>query len=404
MTLVAVLCGMALAVEPQGLTLDEALRMAEASPFMAAIEADIDVARAEEQQARLLPNPEIEYQGYARTFGTPEAINGQQHQVTVGIPLLLAGQRRFRMRAAKLETATVEAEVCVARKQVERVVALAWVELLAAQEGLETLVEARTALAEAEALTRARAVRGAQSEYDAARVSHELHVLDSGIAVARVEVSDASRGLAAILGRSRWAPRAEGNLDEPTAAIGTAARPELDTLPAVAASRRAERLAEGREALARRGRWPVPVLSAGTYVTTDGDSASVTFGLQVPLPLFDRGQADVARARAVARRARLRTEAIERTASAEQERARARLEDRRAAIVGFHAEVQEVAPRLRSMARTAYAGGISSVLELIDAERTHLDARLRALELTRAHAVAAVELEAVQGTLGSPCP
>jgi outer membrane protein TolC len=55
------------------------------------------------------------------------------------------------------------------------------------------------------------------------------------------------------------------------------------------------------------------------------------------------------------------------------------------------------------MARKAYAGGVSSVLELIDAERTHLRAHLRAVELSRAHAASAIELHAARGTLAASC-
>jgi cobalt-zinc-cadmium efflux system outer membrane protein len=129
----------------------------------------------------------------------------------------------------------------------------------------------------------------------------------------------------------------------------------------------------------------------------------MTFGLSLPLPVFDRGQAGVARARAETRRARLRTTAVERVARGEYDRAVAVVRDREEALQQWQEHLAEAVPRLRAMAREAYAGGVSSVLELIDAERTHLQARLRGLELSRAVALARIDLDAARGVLGEPC-
>jgi cobalt-zinc-cadmium efflux system outer membrane protein len=386
----------------QAVSLEDVLRMAAASPLAEAIEADLAVAEADEHQARLLPNPQVEYQGYARLVGTPNAINGQQHQIDLGIPLLLSGQRRARMRSARLRTAAVRAGTCVGRKRIQQDAAARWLDLLTAQEQLDRLSEGRVALEAAEELTRARAARGAQTEYDAERVGHELRLLDSDIQLAQAELHDASRGLATLVGRPSWTPRAEGTLAVP---ISELSQPpdDIADVPAVDAARRSERVAEADVTLARKERWPVPTLSGGTYVTTDGGSASMTFGVALPLPLFDRGQAQIARARAELRRARASTRAVEHVMRGEIERARAVLRERQMAAASFGEEAHTVAPRLRAMAHKAYEGGVSSVLELIDAERTYLDARLREVDLGRAVAQAAIELEAAQGTIGGAC-
>lgn len=386
------------------ITLADALSLAAAGPLVEVAEADIDIAQADEWQARLLPNPEVSYQGYARAMGTPDAINGQQHQVDLGVPLLIGGQRRARMRAARLDTATVEGQTCVVRRDVQREVALRWVELLARQEAIETLSTGLTALQEAEDLTHKRAGHGAQTEYDAERVSAELRALESDLRVAQVELRDASRRLAIAIGRPEWAPRAAGSLEAVTSDRSpTGPDPDLESIPAVDLARRAERAAAAGEVVARRGRWPVPSIYGGVYATTDGGSTSVTFGVSLPLPVFDRGQARVARARAESRRARLRTVAIERVAQAEHERAAEMVRDRRHAARLWREQLEDAAPRLRTMAREAYAGGVSSVLELIDAERTYLQAQLRGLVLARDLAVAVMELDAARGTLGEPC-
>ena len=390
------------AVRADEVELEEVLRMAGAGPLAEAIEADIAVSQADEHQARLLPNPQLEYQGYGRLLGTPEAINAQQHQLDLGVPLLVAGQRRARMRAARLRTDTVRAEVCVRRKDLQREAATRWVALLAAQDRLDRLSEGRVALKAAESLTGERAARGAQTEYDAERVGHELRLLDSEIRIAQAELRDAARGLATLVGRPGWTPRAKGSLAESHLAIAHDGD-DLADVPAVDAARRGARSAEAGVVLAKKERWPIPLLSAGTYVTTDGGSASVTFGVALPIPIFDRGQAQIARARAEVRRARAGTRAVEHLVQGEIERARAVLRERRIAVDAFGEEARTVAPRLRAMAHRAYEGGVSSVLELIDAERTYLNAQLHELDLERALAEAAIDLQAARGALGERC-
>jgi cobalt-zinc-cadmium efflux system outer membrane protein len=386
------------------ITLDDAVRLAGRAPIVEAAEADVGIAEAQEWQARLLPNPEVSYQGYARVMGTPDAINGQQHQVDLGGPLLVAGQRRARMRATRLQTAAVRGQTCVARVEIQREAALRWVALLSAQETIKTLSGGRTELQRAYELTRARASRGAQTEYDAERVAAELRALESELRVAHVELRDASHRLAIVLGRPQWTPRASGTLDAVAGrAVAVGEDPELHGIPVVDLARRAERAAAAGEVVAKRERWPVPSIYGGVYGTTDGDSASMTFGLSLPLPVFDRGQAGVARARAETRRARLRTTAVERVARGEYDRAVAVVRDREEALQQWQEHLAEAVPRLRAMAREAYAGGVSSVLELIDAERTHLQARLRGLELSRAVALARIDLDAARGVLGEPC-
>ena len=386
------------------ITLADALSLAAAGPLVEVAEAEVALAEADEWQARLLPNPEISYQGYARAIGTPDAINGQQHQVDLGGPLLLAGQRRARMRAARLDTAAVRGQTCFVRTEIQRQVALRWVELLAVQETVEILSRGRDALQEAEELTQTRASRGGQTKYEAERVSAELRALEIELQTAKVDLRDASRRLAIAIGRPKWAPRASGSLEGVARERGAM---DIETgyeqIPAVDLARREERAAAAGVVVARRERWPVPSIYGGVYATTDGGSASVSFGVALPIPVFDRGQARVARARADSRRARLRTVAVERVAQAEHERAAEIVRARRQAVRQWDEQLEDTMPRLRIMAREAYVGGVSSVLELIDAERTHLQAHLRGLGLARDLAVAVIELDAARGSLGDPC-
>lgn len=151
---------------------------------------------------------------------------------------------------------------------------------------------------------------------------------------------------------------------------------------------------------AERLRIPEPVLNAGLKRADVGQNRIETgpvVGVSVPLPLFNKGQAEVARY------------------SAEQERISARLQILsqriRAAIEGtvraFNVRVQardryrqELAgsgPELIKIATIAYQEGEIGILHLLDAYRSQRQAQLRMLDIQSAVKEAQIELERVVG-------
>ena len=155
----------------------------------------------------------------------------------------------------------------------------------------------------------------------------------------------------------------------------------------------AERQAAARLAV------PTPTLTAGLKhsglagLTRSGYQVSV----DVPLPLFNRGQASVALAAAQSARTeaeltelRIRIETEVRTAHAVL-----LVEQRRAAQ--YRRAATEVAEPLATTGRLAYEEGELGILELLDAERQALDARLRAVELAAAARRAAIDLDRTAG-------
>lgn len=377
----------------------------ERSPALRTLAAEVDVVRSEEVQARVRPNPELRYMGYGRFFGTPQAINGQQHQVEVGVPLLIAGQTRTRLRAAQARARVAEAESCVYAQVVARDAVDRFVTLLAAQERLAILEEGDRALAATEELTRARADVGAQTKFDVLRVSTEREIFAVQLSDARSAVADAAARLGAVLGAPRWRPRAVGSLEP-----NEQAPSDFDALwamqgkglPAVLFATRTQEAAAAERRAAERERWPVPEVSLGSYLTTDGKSGSVVGGLRLPLPILDRGQGLLARAHAVERAAAARRTEIELGVAAELRRSIDVLVSRRESALAFRRSALARAPELRTMAYAAYRGGVSRVLELLDAERAWLDIRLRWIDLLERLALAELDVQFASGTLGRP--
>jgi len=153
-----------------------------------------------------------------------------------------------------------------------------------------------------------------------------------------------------------------------------------------------ERLEFARRA-ARRRRIPEPILTAGlkrTEMVGLADTGYVA-ALRVPLPIFDRGRLEAARASADGERVELEAEILTRRIRADVQAALAREQAARRAVAACGSDVEGRAAELHAIARLRYDEGESGILELLDAHRTALAMELRALEA--AHEVRSAKIE-----------
>lgn len=141
-----------------------------------------------------------------------------------------------------------------------------------------------------------------------------------------------------------------------------------------------ERLELERRA-ARRRRFPEPILTAGWKRSEASGLSDAGFvaGLTVPLPIFDRGRFDTARATADGRRVELEAEILARRIRADVQAAVAREQAARRTARDYGQDVERRAVELQGIARLQYDEGESGILELLDAHRTSLTMELRAL-------------------------
>ncbi|HET8948783.1 MAG TPA: TolC family protein, partial [Candidatus Polarisedimenticolia bacterium] len=281
--------------------LDEVLRLVrEKSPRSDAERARVGIAAAEQTAARVYPNPGIDFSSTHLTSGTNTGA-AEERTFVLGQPLLIFGQRRERRRAADLEVAAAQATSDAAIAKRLRQARAAFTELLAAQERVRILDEERADLESVSRIVTGRAEAGDKSPYDALRIDLERRAREAEAAAARAEVQEASGALATIVGVPGWHPVAAGEL----APEGIDAQDEeglwqaaSQRLPALLAARRASEAARAGIDLAKKERLPVPVLQAGGQFTEDAASDSFVAGLSLGLPVFDRGQGEIARASA----------------------------------------------------------------------------------------------------------
>ncbi len=389
---------------PERLTLPVLLRLvAERSPRLAVEQVAIDTAEAERITAGALPNPTVSYGRFTPSGGGRTMFEGSnQQQTTLDLPLLIGGQRGARIEAAEQGLLAARARVGLAGNDLALRAADLFVGLQAAQEKAAMLDDSAAEIKRVVEIVSGRLNSGAASRYDLTRVEVELAGMNARLADARAESADKSAGLAALLGAPGWRPSASGT--PAPAGLPTSAAELRESMisrnPQIVAARREEEAAQAALTRTESERWPVPVLSVGRTWTSDPFGASNFVGLSTEIPLSDARRGIRAKATADLRATQRRREAIESEADVELQRLVDALAQRRAALERFRQNVGERIPALKQMAEDAYRFGRGSLLELIDAARSRLDARLTEVDLRAATVGQELRILGLTGKLG----
>lgn len=370
------------------------------SPRYKAYESNVEVAKADITQARLLPNPVINLAILYLNVGFNQ--NGvATYYANATLPVLLAGQRQFRVKTARAGVKAAEAQLALDYHDLAHEARELYVELQADQARLVVLDEALADLAKLEELMAARRSSGVQTDYDVFRIGIETSAWQARRAEEEGELQNTSAELGVLLGLPGWSPEAEGEL----ALIGVRGDakqlwPEVErTQPSVVAATQSEAYAAKTIDLAGRERWPVPSITAGTVAIQNYYSISTQVGLTVALPVFDFGQGMIARAKASRARAKREKEAAVAESEAELERALRQLRHHEHVLEKFDSQIMAKMPGLQTMSEDAFRAGEAEVIDLIDSTRTRFEVKLTRIDLLEAAAQAEVDVLAVTGRI-----
>jgi cobalt-zinc-cadmium efflux system outer membrane protein len=226
-----------------------------------------------------------------------------------------------------------------------------------------------------------RVAEGYSAEADLLRFRAEAARAANHLARARIEHERAEAELAFLVGREVEGVALERpELPPPPAGNpGALAEQALEHRPDVAAARARAARARGTMSLERSRRYPDLALAGGYKRTAGLDTAVV--GLVATVPVFERNSRAVARAEADARAAELELEAAVVRARAEAAilvRAARGLQER---LARLDDDLVRPAEEARRSALAAFREGAADVLRVVDAERTHTEARREALDL-----------------------
>lgn len=381
----------------QELTEAECLRRFEAEhPRVKAILAGVRITRAEAQAQRLLPNPAVSY-------NREDSANARDSFLLLQQTVPLNGRIGLLRRAGDAAVGAAEADsaygIWLLRSEVRSVFYL----LLLAQEREAAWQKAVTELEVIVRILREREREGEGSKFDRLRAERELADAQAEFANAQAQRGQLQAQLA-----SSFAPGADPFSLKVKGEFTLAGElPPADELSRRALANRGDYRSEALHAerfdferrAAQRQRLPDPTVTAGLKRTTlpgrsdNGYAVYVT----VPLPLFNRGQADAARAQAAAERSQALQRSLEQQIRAEVQGAHAALQIRRRIAEQYGRELGEKGVELAGISRIAYEQGEQRILELLDAHKVAVQSHLRELDLKAEAMVAKIELERAVG-------
>jgi outer membrane protein TolC len=348
------------------------------------IEQSVDAALRVETR---VANPDVAYQVEDAAGVRDEFLTFQQELPITGRRGLLNDRAEIAASAAALGAEDDLRRDVYALKEVFH-------EVLYRERVLETLREGGERMERTVEILTQREREGEGSGYDVLRAEQELADLRMTLAAAVAALS-ASRSRFG----SFFDPDLHMNADV-RQATASALEQRLD-LRSLSAER--ERMDLEYKA-ARRRRFPEPVLTAG-WKRTEALGLSDTgyiAALAVPLPIFNRGSRDSARATAEGERIALDAEILTRRIRAEVQAAVAREQATRQAAERYGEDIEPRAIELNRIARLKYDEGESGILELLDAHRTSLTMQLRALAARYEAKVAEIDRDRVIGNEVKP--
>lgn len=354
------------------LTLREAVDLSRQRDFeILNARSGVESNRADRITAGLLPNPQLSLND---TFINPSAPRvGSQITARIDQPFETFGKRRHRIGSAEQATHSSESHLAdvVRRRTFE--VKNAFFHILLAQEHLRLARDNAGRFRDILRINTIRFEKGDISEAELMKVRLQQLDFQNDVILATVEIQEAERELKSLLVIDPSKPvEAIGELKYQPLDI------DLDSLKEKALESRPDLQERGSEVkraesdirLARSMRFPD--LSVGVEVDTVGPDyhGLVGAGLSLPLPIFNRNQGEIRKAEISLQNANTLLEAKKQQIALEAEYAYREFLQNRAHVAAFESGQLQDARSSREIVENAYKKGGSSVLDLLEAERT----------------------------------
>lgn len=389
--------------EPTGiLTLREALALALLkNPELAAFSYKTRASEARIVQAGLLPNPEI------GTFvenigGSPTVTGGVETTIELGQLIELGGKRSARMRVASLGHNLAGWDYETKRIEILTSVSKAFTEVLSAQQRL-ILTEQIVDIAEQVAGTVSERVEaGKVSPIEETRTFATLSTIRIDLEQAKRELEASRRRLTAIWGNTDpQFEMAAGDFDSIPSSIPSLGqlKERLSQNPELA--RWADEMSLREEVINLEKSKAIPdfTVMGGYRRFREGGENALVVGISVPLPIFNRNQGGILEARYQLSQSEREQQSAEARLATLLSEAEKTLSTSYTEVITLKDSVIPASQSAFDAINEGYRLGKFGFLNVLDAQRTLFDAKLRYLRaLTDYHkAVADVE-----GLIGEP--
>ncbi len=378
----------------RALTLSQAQELAAARSFtVAAAQREVEANDGAVRQAGAWRNPELNSSAEDSRRST------RVTTATFAFPIELGGKRAARAGAADRERAYAVAALNNVRAQLRSDVVRAFFGVLVAQERVALAANSAELAARAADVIGRRAAAGKVSPVDEtrARVDQANAQLEAGEAASELE--SARQILAALWGDP--APNfqtVEGDIELlPARAASAELARALDSAPGLLTSRIE---VERRRALIdveRSKGVPDLTVSVGAKHDNDLGRTQAIVGISIPLPFFDRNQGATYEASRRAEKASDDYQAARIRALTELQQASNQLAVARNAAQTLKTTVLPAAQQAYEAATTGFQAGKFGFLDVIDAQRSLLQARARYLTALSTSNQAATAIDRLLG-------
>jgi outer membrane protein TolC len=381
------------------LTLEEAVRLAlDKQPQLDARAAQITEARENAVASGQLPDPKLRFGLVSVPIDTFDLDQEPMTQGVIGVSQMIPGGDKRKLAADRLERLAEQGEAALeaTRRRIAREVGLAWLNVWYPSQALQWVARIEREYE--------RQVEWAQAALAANKLSQEetlvLRVMQEYVQDREADLSRSEARARAML--SRWVGDSAYkpfSTDLPAVGENMASTPPspgigVDTHPELAVLQRAVAAAQSEADLARQAYKPDWNVDFSYGVRGNDLPDFVSALVSVDLPLFTEKRQDRRLAGKVAAVEQAQDEFDDRRLALTAELAAARADwaaaDRR--VAHFESTLIPLTERRVDSALAAYRSGKSSFVQVLEARRAEVEARLQLLNQQVARARAAVEI------------
>jgi cobalt-zinc-cadmium efflux system outer membrane protein len=340
---------------------------------------DVDQARANETTAGLKPNPLFTSLNADFPVFTPSQLTwpniGNNQSFTQSLSYLFerGAKRQKRVEVARDTTDVTARTVEDSERTLRFQVMQAFVDVLLAKSNFEFATEDLSDFDEVVEVNRHRMEKGDISDGDFLKIALQKLQFEQDVSSARLALVQARANLRQLLGYQSVAEDFDvaGRLEHRpyTATLEQVRQEALASRPDLQAAASGTRLADSTSALAYANR--ARDLVGEVEYDRNGPVNGIGFGFSIDLPIHDRNQGEIARSIVAARQARESESAARVQVLTDVESAFATLETNDRLVSVFESGYLAQAGKSREISRYAYSRGASSLLDLLDAERTY---------------------------------
>jgi len=366
---------------------------------------NVSIAQAAIATAREFPNPTLQLDG-----GRDITHSGQEEMpATAGASLVqtieAGGKRKYRIRGARESYEAAASTLEDFLRNLKFDAAEAFADALSLSRSAAQKRESAQFLDRLAEVQRERRRLGDISQADMLQAQVEAQQFQNELLAAEAEADKASLALCGFLGRDRSQARlvAKGNLEQPPHEFdvpGLLAR-ALQDRPDLVALRHERDAAQTKTLEEKANR--VPNLDVGVNWMHNSSSQnsiapspefdSVGLSLSLPIPLWNRNRAAITSARLSAEQAQKQLEAAELKAVVQIRQAASEYRSAVERVHHYQSGILKDAEAVLSAKRFSYQQGQSSLLELLDAQRTDNEVRSSYNNALADQAKALLELE-----------